>query len=108
MSYSSVCGTNHSLMCCSDKLFQRNPEAKLRPSLPNMSYPLLLSALLTIAISIALLNYYEIKYLRDLNEEVIRGFAIVDSRVDEEPSDRPRVWIEGKKVCFLLFEVNKL
>lgn len=66
----------------------------------------LLSVLLAVAVAVSVLNHWEIKYLRQLNEEVVRGF------LDEERSlevdigrGKPRVWIEGKKVSQRLRDV---
>lgn len=59
----------------------------------------LMSAMVGVTIAIGILNYLEIKSLRDLNEEVVTGFLDEDRSPDSDSSvGKPRVWIEGKRV----------
>jgi hypothetical protein len=69
---------------------------------------ILLSALLAAGIAVSVLNHYELKYVRQLNEEVIRGFLDEERSLEADaPHGRPRVWIEGKRVSIIIITVAK-
>lgn len=59
----------------------------------------LMSAMVAVTIAIGVLNYWEIRNLRDLNEEVVTGFLDDERSPDADTKvGKPRVWIEGKRV----------
>ena len=47
-------------------------------------------------------NYLEVKSLRELNEEFIRGFFDEERATEGGGGGKPRVWIEGKKVSLMV------